>query len=213
MKYTVVIVEDHILLSQALSGLVNGFSKFKVLYICKNGKELLTRFKDAKNIPDVVLMDINMPIMNGIETTEALKKEYPKVKVLALSVEEDEHTILKMLRAGAKGYLLKDTEKSILENALVQVQETGFYHTENVTSLLLGSLEPKKEEKKVLLKEREIEFIKHACTEKTYKEIAKDMCLSPKTVEGYRDSIFEKLNLKNRTGLVIYAIKSKLFIP
>ncbi|WP_299219430.1 response regulator transcription factor [uncultured Aquimarina sp.] len=212
MKYSVVIVEDHILLSQALAGLVNGFSKFKILYLCKNGRELLTRLKDPKNIPDVVLMDINMPIMNGIETTIALKEEYPQVNVLALSVEEDEKTILKMLRAGAKGYLLKDTEKSILENALVEVQETGFYHTKDVTNLLLGSLNPKKENK-VLLKEREMEFIKHACTEKTYKEIASDMCLSPKTIEGYRDSIFEKLHLKNRTGLVIYAIKNKIFIP
>ncbi|GAA3508999.1 response regulator transcription factor [Aquimarina addita] len=212
MKYSVVIVEDHILLSQALAGLVNGFSKFKILHLCKNGRELLTRFKDPKNIPDIVLMDINMPIMNGIETTIALKEEYPDVNVLALSVEEDEKTILKMLRAGAKGYLLKDTEKSILENALIEVQETGFYHTKDVTNLLLGSLNPKKENK-VLLKERELEFIQHACTEKTYKAIASDMCLSPKTIEGYRDSIFEKLNLKNRTGLVIYAIKNKLFIP
>lgn len=212
MKYSVVIVEDHILLSQALTGLVNGFAKFKVLYICKNGKELLTRFKDPKNIPDIVLMDINMPIMNGIETTTALKEAYPDVKVLALSVEEDEQTILKMLRSGAKGYLLKDTEKSILENALIQVQETGYYHTKDVTNLLLDSLNPKKEDT-VVLKNREIEFIKYACTEKTYKEIASEMCLSPKTVEGYRDSIFEKLNLKNRTGLVIYAIKNKLFVP
>ncbi|MEW7288948.1 response regulator [Aquimarina sp. 2304DJ70-9] len=212
MKYSVVIVEDHILLSQALSGLVDGFAKFKILYICKNGKELLTRFKDPKNIPDIVLMDINMPIMNGIETTAVLKEEYPEVKVLALSVEEDEKTILKMLRAGAKGYLLKDTEKSILENALVEIQETGFYHTKNVTNLLLGSLNPKSEDN-VVLKDRELEFIKHACTEKTYKEIAGDMCLSPKTIEGYRDSIFEKLDLKNRTGLVIYAIKNKIFVP
>ncbi len=212
MKYSVVIVEDHILLSQALAGLVNEFSKFEILYLCKNGRELLTRLKDPKNIPDLVLMDINMPIMNGIETTTALKKEYPQINVLALSVEEDEKTILKMLQAGAKGYLLKDTEKSILENALIEVQETGFYHTKNVTSLLLGSLNPKKENK-VILKEREMEFIKHACTEKTYKEIASDMCLSPKTIEGYRDSIFEKLHLKNRTGLVIYAIKNKMVVP
>ena len=81
-----------------------------------------------------------------------------------------------------------------------------------MTNLLLGSLNPKKENK-VVLKDREMEFIKHACTEKTYKEIASDMCLSPKTIEGYRDSIFEKLHLKNRTGLVIYAIKNKIFIP
>ncbi len=212
MKYSVVIVEDHILLSQALTGLVNEFSKFKILYQCKNGKEFLTRLKDPKNIPDIVLMDINMPIMNGIETTIELKKKYPSINVLALSVEEDEDTILKMLRAGAKGYLLKDTEKEILENALIEVQETGFYHTKNVTNLLLSSLNPKEEEK-VVFRKRELEFIQHACTEKTYKEIADDMSISPKTVEGYRDAVFDKLNLKNRTGLVIYAIKNKMFTP
>jgi len=212
MKYTVVIVDDHILLSQALSGLINAFDKFKILYLCKNGKELITRLQDPKNIPDIVLMDINMPIMNGIETTTALKEEYPQIKVLALSVENDENTILKMLRAGAKGYLLKDTEKNILEHALLQVQETGFYHTNDITNLLLDSLNPK-ENNQAVLKDREIEFIKHACTEKTYKEIASNMCLSTKTIEGYRDAVFEKLNLKNRTGLVIYAIKHKIFTP
>ncbi|MFC5047345.1 response regulator [Aquimarina hainanensis] len=212
MKYSVVIVEDHILLSQALAGLVADFDKFKTLYVCKNGKELLTRFKDPKNIPDIVLMDINMPIMNGIETTAIIREEYPQVNVLALSVEEDEKTILKMLRAGAKGYLLKDTEKSILEHALEEVIETGYYHTKDVTNLLINSLNPKKEAS-VILKDREIEFIKHACTERTYKEIANMMCLSPKTIEGYRDAIFEKLHLKNRTGLVIYAIKNKIFTP
>ena len=128
MKYSVVIVEDHILLSQALAGLVADFDKFKTLYVCKNGKELLTRFKDPKNIPDIVLMDINMPIMNGIETTAIIREEYPQVNVLALSVEEDEKTILKMLRAGAKGYLLKDTEKSILEHALEEVIELSLIH-------------------------------------------------------------------------------------
>ncbi|WP_378185742.1 response regulator [Aquimarina sp. W85] len=212
MNYSVVIVEDHILLSQALAGLVESFTRFNVLYICKHGKELITRLKDPKNIPDIVLMDINMPIMTGIETTQYLKENHSKIKVLALSVEEDEITILKMLKAGAKGYLLKDTEKSILENALIEVQETGFYHTKNVTNLLLESLQPKTD-KQTRLKPREIEFIKQACTEQTYKEIASTMCLSPKTIEGYRDSIFEKLHLKNRTGLVIYAIKNKIFIP
>ncbi len=211
-SYKLVIVEDHVLLSQAIEGLVNSFAQFEVCYLCKNGKELITRFKDPKNIPDIVLMDINMPIMNGIETTKILKDQYPNVRVLALSVEEDEETILKMLRAGAKGYLLKDTEKSILENALIEVMETGFYHTKNVTNLLLGSL-TKKNNPSDLLKPRELEFIQHACTEKTYREIASDMCLSPKTIEGYRDVIFDKLHLRNRTGLVIYAIKHKIFTP
>lgn len=211
MKHSIVVVDDHILLSQAISELVNGFTNFKTLYQCKNGKELLTKLKDEKNIPEIVLMDINMPILNGIETTLELSANYPQIKVVALSVEEDEKVIINMLRAGAKGYLMKDTEKEILEEALNQVLEKGYYHTNTVTKLLVGNLT--KQETKTPLKEREINFIKLACSEKTYKEIAGEMFLSVKTIEGYRDAIHEKLNIKNRIGLVLYAIRNNLFKP
>lgn len=212
MSYSVVVVDDHVLLSQAIGGLVEGFDRFEVLYTCKNGQELLDKFKNPKNIPDVVLMDVNMPILNGIETTAQLYEHYPDVKVLALSIEEDEAVILKMLRAGAKGYLMKDVKKSELQAALLEVIQKGYYHTNTVAKVLVNSLS-EKESALHSLKEREIEFIKHACTEKTYKEIADEMCLSPKTIEGYRNAIFEKLNLRNRTGLVIYAIRNKIFVP
>ena len=211
MTYSVVIVDDHTLLSQAISSLVHSFDRFKTLYICKNGKELLDQFENAKNIPDIVLMDINMPQLNGIETTEILKEKYPEVKVLALSIEEDEDTILKMLRAGARGYLMKDTKRDILEEALNQIAGKGYYHTNTVTQILVNTLHQKPNE--VHLKERELEFLKLACTEMTYKEIADTMFLSPKTIEGYRDALHEKLQIKNRIGLVLYAIRNKIFVP
>ncbi|MFH6602929.1 response regulator [Maribacter algicola] len=211
MKYSVAIVDDHTLLSQAISSLVQSFDGFSSLYICKNGKELLNKLEDPKNIPDIVLMDINMPILNGIETSEILREDYPNIKVLALSIEEDENTILQMLRAGARGYLMKDTEREILEEALIQIAEKGYYHTNTVTQILVGTLHQKSNETQ--LKEREIEFLKLACTEMTYKEIAEAMFLSPKTIEGYRDSLHEKLNVKNRIGLVLYAIRNKIFTP
>lgn len=141
MKYTVVVVDDHFLLSQAIGGLVQDFENFEVLYLCKNGQDLLDRLKEPKNIPDLVLMDIKMPILNGIETTEKLRTQYPKIKVLALSIEEDEYTILKMLRAGAKGYLMKDTKKEILKEALQKVMESGHYYTSTVSQILMESLE------------------------------------------------------------------------
>ncbi len=212
MKHTVVVVDDHNLLSQAIGGLVDSFENFKVLYTCRNGKELIKRLDHPDDVPELVLMDVNMPILNGIETTEYLKKNFPRIKVLALSIEEDEAVILKMLRAGARGYLLKDVKKIELYNALLEVLEKGFYHTNTVTKILVDSLTEDKE-KETQLKDREIEFIRLACTEKTYKEIADIMHLSPKTIEGYRNNIFEKLHLRNRTGLVIYAIKNKIFIP
>ncbi|SFD58949.1 DNA-binding response regulator, NarL/FixJ family, contains REC and HTH domains [Algibacter lectus] len=207
--YKVVIVEDHILLSQAIAGLVNAFSKFEVPYQCNNGQELLDKLKLPSNIPDVVLMDVNMPILNGIETTGILKKEYPQIKVIALSVEGAEGTIIKMLKAGAKGYLLKDVEKEILETALKEVISTGYYHTKEVSSILVNSLND--EHSAVYqLKERELEFIKLVCSELTYKEIAEKMFLSPKTIDGYRDALFQKLHVKNKIGLVLYAIKNKI---
>ncbi|MDY8134948.1 response regulator transcription factor [Aquimarina sp. 2201CG5-10] len=212
MKYSVVIVEDHILFSQALEGLVNKFPRFKVLYSCKNGKELFINLKRTKRVPDIVLMDIDLSVIKGIETTTKLREQYPKINVLAISRIENKKVILKMLHAGAKGFLPKYTEKCILERALTEVQETGFFHTRDITNLLIESLHPRKK-KEVELKDREIEFVIHACTEKTYKEIARDMCVSPKTIEGYRDAIFEKLNLKNRTGMVIYAIRNNIFHP
>jgi DNA-binding NarL/FixJ family response regulator len=210
-KFTVVVVDDHTLLSHAIESMVNTFDKFEVLYTCKNGQEVIDKFSSAEfQIPDVVLMDINMPIMNGIETTEWIDKMHPEVNVMALSVENDDNTVLKMLNAGAIGYLLKDTEKAILENALIEIVENGFYHTKNVTNLLLKSLYGLIVEE-IILKEREIEFLKLACTELTYKEIAEKMHLSPRTIDGYRDLLFAKLKVKNRVGLVMYAIKNKIY--
>ena len=212
-KYSVVIVDDHTLLSQAIAVMVNTFDKFKVLYTCKNGKELIEKFSESpKNIPDIVLMDINMPIMNGIETTNWITKNHPLVNVIALSVEDEEMTILKMLRVGAKGYLLKDVEKKILEHALIEVMDVGFYHSKNVANILVKSLSLSKRDS-TLIKENELIFMKFACTELTYKEIADKMFLSPKTIDGYRDSLFDKLGVRNRVGLVIYAIKNKIYTP
>ena len=209
-KYSVVIVEDHTLLAEAIAGVVNGFENFEVSYLCKNGVEVVEKFKFEKNIPDLVLMDVNMPIMNGIETTKWINENHQKVNVLALTVEENETTILNMIRSGAKGYLLKDVDKKTLEMALLKIMETGIYHSHTVTDVLLNSINGKTQDLK--LKDSEIELLKYICTELTYKEIADKMNLSPKTIDGYRDTLFVKLNVKNRIGLVLYAIKQKIFI-
>lgn len=212
-NYSVVIVDDHTLLSQAIGAMVDTFDKFSVLYTCKNGRELTEKFLSSpKNVPDVVLMDINMPIMNGIETTQWITEHHSNVQVMALSVEDADTTILKMLKAGAVGYLLKDTEKKVLEHALLEVVENGFFHTKNVTNLLLQSISGGGK-RTIEFKENELTFMKLACTELTYKEIADRMCLSPKTIDGYRDVLFTKLNVKNRVGLVMYAIKNKIYTP
>ena len=207
-NYTVVVVDDHVLLAQALSSLVNSFNNFNASYLCCNGKDLLDKLEKEKKLPDIVLMDVKMPLLNGIETTIILKDKYPSIKVLALSVENDEETIIKMLKAGAKGYILKDVEKNKLYTGLLELMNTGFYHTKEVSAILINSLSGKSD--KILLKDRELEFLKWVCEELTYKEIAEKMFLSPKTIDGYRDALFEKLQTRSRTGLVMYAIRHKI---
>lgn len=209
-KINIVIVDDHMLFSQALFGLVSNYEEFNVIKVLNNGKELVAYFSENNTTPDVVLMDIKMPEMNGIEATHWLKDNKPSVKVLALSMECDEVTILQMLRAGAKGYLLKDIHPKILHHAISEVYKNGFYYTENVTNTLLNSVSINEKKSTINLKERELEFLKLACSERTYKDIADEMCLSPKTVENYREALFEKLNAKTRIGLVLYAIKEKI---
>ena len=208
MSKKILIVDDEVEIAQVLGSKLEteGYS----VVLAHTGRDGLIQTRT--HLPDVVLMDVNMPILNGIETTAHLYQSHPQIKVLALSIEEDENVILKMLRAGAKGYLMKDVKKGELQRALLEVIEKGFHHTNTVTKVLVESLS-EKASPQTILKERELEFIKHACTEMTYKEIADLMFLSPKTIEGYRNAIFEKLNLRNRTGLVIYAIKNKIFVP
>jgi DNA-binding NarL/FixJ family response regulator len=156
-------------------------------------------------------MDVNMPIMDGAETTSFLSKNYPDIRVLALSMDDDENSILKMIRNGARGYLLKDIHPDILLEALEGVLKGGFYHTKKVSDTLVNSLHTDPNSKRkdhIELAEREIEFLKLVCTEMTYKEIADRMNLSPKTIDGYREQLFKKLDVKNRIGLVIFAFKN-----
>ncbi|MFD0861715.1 response regulator [Sungkyunkwania multivorans] len=210
--YSVVIVDDHSLFAQSLQGLINSFDDFQVLYHVKNGKELVQKLESNSNAPDVILLDINMPVMNGIETMEWLKEHRPDQKVIVLSMDDDEETIIRMLRNGARGYLLKDIDPDVFKDALNDSIHKGFYYTDRISKTLLGSLH-KEEKGGVKLKERELEFLKLACTEKTYKEIAGDMFLSPKTIDGYREALFEKLQVRSRIGLVLYAIKNEIFKP
>jgi DNA-binding NarL/FixJ family response regulator len=150
--------------------------------------------------------------MNGFETAAWLQEHHPDVPFVALTMNDDDESIIKMLRLGAKGYLLKDIDSDELVVALDEVMKKGFYYTDLVTSKLLHNLsEPKKSvEKAYDIKEKELEFIRLICTEMTYREIADTMYVSPKTVDGYRDALFQKLDVKNRIGLVMFAIKHGL---
>jgi DNA-binding NarL/FixJ family response regulator len=212
----VVLVDDHTLLRNGLASLVSNLG-FTVLYECSNGKQLIEKI-DKDNLPDIVLMDINMPEMDGFEATLWLKKNMPLVNVIALSMYDDEISIIRMMKSGAKGYILKDTNPAELKEAIKSVMAKGFYYSDIVSRRLFKSIRDDDDDnddnhpniKKMLmgLNERLIEFLKLASTEMTYKEIASQMHVSPRTVDGYRDELFEKLNVKSRVGLVLFAIKT-----
>jgi two-component system invasion response regulator UvrY len=208
-KIQVAITDDHTLLRNALARLVNSFDGYSVLLEADNGKDL--RNKIMKNIvPDVVLLDINMPEMDGFETTLWLRKTYPYIKILALSMLSDEKTIIKMFRLGATGYLMKNTDAEELKKALDAVVSKNVYLSEYVSAKLVSGLHTDTEEniKPILLNERERDFLRWVCTELTYKEIAEKMNLSARTVDDYRQSLFNKLKVHSRVGLVMYAIRN-----
>ena len=208
----IAIVDDHTLMSKALENMIAENPKYRVAMNHPNGEDFISGLERISEMPAVVLMDINMPYKNGIETTEWLTEHHPDIKVIALTMEDDEKVLIRMLKAGAKGYLLKDMQPSILFQAIDTVFEKGSFYTDFVAQKLLKVQTEDAKNASLLsdLKEREKEFIKLACSELTYKEIADKMCLSPKTIDGYRDSVFVKLEIKNRVGLVLFALKHNL---
>ena len=206
-----VLTDDHILLRNGLAELVKSLGH-TVLFEADNGKDFIAKL-DNKLLPDVVLMDINMPEMDGFETASWIKNNHPEIKVLALSMYDNETSIIRMLKCGAKGYILKDSEPAELKSAIAAVMDKGFYYSDLVSGKLMHAINKLDDESEGLkslvpLSDRETDFLKHTCSELTYKEIADKMFVSPRTIDGYRDALFEKLQLKTRVGLVMYAIKN-----
>lgn len=210
-KIKVALADDHVLLRRGLASLVDSFDEYSVVLEADNGLDLQQNIK-KDHLPDLVLLDINMPKMDGFATAQWLRQTYPLVRIMALSMYDNENSVIRMFKAGAKGYILKDCEPHELKAALDSVMEKGYFYSELVTGKLIHSINKLDEDADIrnlaLLNDKETQFLKLACTEMTYKEIADKMFLSPRTIDGYRDALFEKLNLKTRVGLVMYAIKN-----
>lgn len=211
MKKTVVVVDDHLLIAKAVTSIIDQFRDFTVLYEVENGKRLVERLAIPANIPDIVLLDISMPEMDGFDTAAWLREHHPAIKVIALTMQGNDESLIKMVRNGAAGYLNKNVHPVELEKALGEVLEKGFYYPDWAASKVLRGLMDNADKNEIRLSERETEFLKLACTELTYKEIADRMHCSPRTVESHRDSLFEKLGVRTRVALALYAVKKGLF--
>jgi len=208
----IAIVDDHSMFRKGLASLINLFPGYKMLFDAGNGKDFISQLQ-TNNLPDIVLMDISMPEMDGYATTEWLRNNYPEVTVLALSTMDTEEAIIKMIKSGAKGYVLKDANPEELKVAFDEVLSRGYFYNDLISRKVLNAVHQLTDSKNKLttfanLSQREIDFLKFTCTELAYKEIADKMKVSVRTVEGYRDSLCEKLDLKTRIGLAMYAVKN-----
>ena len=205
----IAIADDQQLFLRSLAALIGNFDNFSVTIEALNGQELLTRIAATSEKPELVLIDVRMPVMSGSEAVVQLTRQYPQLKTIALSMNDDDDSVIAMLKAGCCAYLLKDINPAELQTALTAVYEQGYYNADsinrNLRRIIAGG-----QANSISLSEREKAFLQLACSDMTYREIASRMCLSEKTVDGYRESIFIKLNVKSRVGMALEAIRHNL---
>lgn len=209
----VALADDHVLLRHALSTLIDNSGTCKVIMQASNGLELCEKLS-KDNLPDVVILDMNMPEMDGRETAIWLQSHFPSIRVLMLTMYDSELTLIRLLQAGVKGFMKKDIHPTELLHAIQAVMDNGYYYSAHTSSKLAGlfreSLNKLAPLQKIMLDEQEVKFLRLVCTEMTYKEIAREMGMNPRSIDGIRDMLFNRLDAKSRIGLAMYAIRHGL---
>ena len=209
--------DDQVLFLRGLKFLFQEFDNIDVIIEATGGKELLEKLKD--NLPDVILMDVKMPEMDGVEATRLVKEQYPSIKIILLSMYDDERLIHHVIENGANGYLLKNEEPQVVKEAIESVMAKDFYFNDYVSRALMTGMQTRGRKKTTAeliagtatkLSAREMEVLQLVCEEKTTAEIAKELFISVRTVEGHRKNLIDKTGVRNTAGLVIFAIKNNL---
>ncbi len=211
----IIIADDHKIFRQGLRLALSTDHKIKCLGEADDGGSLMDLLKDTK--PDIVLLDLKMPGIDGFQTIQLIKKQYPDIKVLVLTMYDEPHFMTLMMEMGASGYLVKNVEPDEIKNAIHTIYETGVYFSELVSKALLKSVVEKnlplpKFSEKISLTEKEVAVLKLICGEYTTTEIGEKIHLSPRTVEGVRSALLEKIGVRNTVGLVVYALKNGIVV-
>ena len=215
MPTSIAIVDDHEMVAEGFANLIQKFDDYEVMFTVGNGPDLLHRLQRGL-FPDIVLLDLCLPDVDaGFETATQLFEQHPTVRVLVLTTYDKEEYVVRMMRSGARGYVLKGAHSSELRRALDNIMTKGFYYSDFLSAQLIRSIntpEPAHPSVPFNLKKSELTFLKLACNddELTYYAIADRMCVSPRTVDGYRESVFQKMGVKSRSGMVKKAIANKL---
>lgn len=212
-KIKIAIADDYKIFREGLKVSLGQDDSMQIIYEAENGEDLLKLLETDQ--PNVILMDLKMPIMDGMEATQLVRKKYPGIKILVVSMYEDDKFIIHLMEIGANGYLLKNAEPDEIRKAIYAVHENGYYFNDLVNKALLKKLVIKNNFKpsfneNVDLTERELEVLKLICEEKTAAEIAKQIFLSPRSVEGIRQRLIEKIGVRNTAGIVMFAVKNQL---
>src|SRR5215204_3029704 len=206
----IALADDHILLRTALASLIDSFDHCKVIQQAGDGDELIEQIKQGCR-PDVIILDLNMPRKDGYEAAVWLKNNFPQIHVMMLTMYDSESALIRLLQAGVKGFLKKDIHPSELKFAIQSVIQSGYYYSHNTSGKLANLFRTNGEKApslhKNMLTEQEVDFLKFASSELTYKEIAQKMGLNPRSVDSLRDHLFDKLDVRSRVGLAMYAIR------
>jgi DNA-binding NarL/FixJ family response regulator len=212
-KIKIIIAEDHALYRDGLKTMLGSHKNFEIIAEAVDGSELIKLFEFHK--PDIVLMDINMPVLNGIEATKFIATHFNDTKVIAITMNDEKSSIMDMMDAGANGYVLKSEDKEEIIKAINTVIDGEDYYSKNVESSIINLIHSKKStdnyKKSVYFNEKELQLINYLCEEFNSDEIAKTMFLSKKTIDGLRLKIKNELNVRNSIGIVKYAIKNGLY--
>jgi DNA-binding NarL/FixJ family response regulator len=215
-KINIAVADDEQLFRKGILFMLEKEKNFSISFEAENGQELVNYINKAKNIPDVILMDLKMPVLNGIEATKLIHKNYPNIKIIALTSYDTKSFITNMIDVGASSYLLKNTTPKTVIHTINEVYKSGFYYDDKVMKIIEENLisssgkRIKKDLEKNLLSKREIDVLELICEQLTTAEIADKLFISPRTVEGHRNNLLLKTESKNVAGLVIYGIQKKL---
>ena len=215
MEHDVALVDDHHLMRSGLAATVNALGGYRVTLEAGNGRELVEALERSTAAPAIAIVDLNMPVMDGFATIAWLRQNRPEVLPLALTFDAAEDAMVRAVKAGARGFLLKNTRPEVLKNALDALMLTGYYYTDAVVTTVQGNpglkTREERERERVLagITPREMEFLLLVCdeAEHTYEQIADRMGVHRRTVDNFRIALFEKFNIKSKTGLVLFALR------
>ncbi|MCS3794750.1 response regulator [Niastella sp. OAS944] len=208
MKITVAIVDDHKMHIDAVKRLITESGKIEVVAAALNGEGFLQQLSLLPQPPDIALIDVEMKTMNGITVATTIQERYPTVKMAALSQREDDYTIIKMIRAGCCAYLIKNSmDFDQLENAILEINAQGYYNADAININHRRLLTKTMRDEDLKITDREREFLQLACSDLAYKQVADKMNLSERTIDGYRENLFSKLNVHTRVGMVLEGLR------